>query len=55
MSNTNCSIIHILKGDTVNNFIHECTCVAIVHMGLYTSDIGWGRGLYIVHETVRRQ
>ena len=25
--------------------------VAIVHMGLYTSDIGWGRGFYIVHET----
>ena len=30
-------------------------CVAIVHMGLYTSDIGWGREFYIVHETVRRQ
>ena len=28
--------------------------VAIVHMGLYTSDI-WGRRLNIVHETVRRQ
>ena len=31
------------------------TCVAIVHMGLYTSDIGWGRWLNIVHETVCRQ
>ena len=29
--------------------------VAIVHMGLYTSDIGWGRGLNIVHKAVRRQ
>ena len=29
--------------------------VAIVHMGWYTSDIGGGRGLYIVHETGRRQ
>ena len=29
--------------------------VAIVHKGLYTSDIGWGRGFYIVHETVLRQ
>ena len=29
--------------------------VAIVHMGLYTSDIGWGRGFYIVQATVRRQ
>ena len=29
--------------------------VAIVHMGLYTSDIGWVRGINIVHETVRRQ
>ena len=24
-------------------------------MGLYTSDIGWGRWLNIVHETVRRR
>ena len=31
------------------------TFVAIVHMGLYTSDSGWGRGLNIVHETVRRR
>ena len=29
--------------------------VAIVHMGLYTSDIGGGRVFYVVHETVRRQ
>ena len=29
--------------------------VAIIHIGLYTSDIGWGRGFYIVHETVRKQ
>ena len=31
------------------------TSVVIVHIGLYASDIGWGRGFYIVHETVRRQ
>ena len=29
--------------------------VAIVHMGLYTSDISWVRGINIVHETVRIQ
>ena len=32
-----------------------CICVAIVNMGLYTTNIGWGRWLYIVHETVFRQ
>ena len=28
--------------------------VAIAHLGLYTSDIGWGQWVNIVHETVCR-
>ena len=35
---TNCTSTHYTL-DTI--------CVAIVHMGLYTSDSGWGRGLII--------
>ena len=31
------------------------TCVAVAHLGLYTSDIGWGQWVNIVHETVCRQ
>ena len=27
MSNTNCNINHILRDDTVNNFIYEYTCM----------------------------
>ena len=29
--------------------------VAIAHLGLYTSDIGLGQWVYIIHETVCRQ
>ena len=29
--------------------------VAIVHKGLYATNIGWGRWLNIVHKTVCRQ
>ena len=28
--------------------------VAIAHLGLYTSDIGWGQWVNIIHETVCR-
>ena len=30
------------------------TGVAIAHLGLYTSDIGWGQWVNIVHKTVCR-
>ena len=39
----------------VRGILFTYVYVAIVHMGLCTSDVGWGRGFFIVHETVRRQ
>ena len=28
------------------------TSVAIAHLGLYTSDIGWGQWVNIIHESL---
>ena len=39
----------------MTSICHPASCVAIVHMGLYTSDSGWERGLNIVHKAVRRR
>ena len=33
----------------------DCVFVASAHLGLYTSDIGWGQWVNIIHETVCRQ
>ena len=36
-------------------FFTMATSVAIAHLGLYSSDIGWGQWVNIVHKTVCRQ
>ena len=42
--------ITLLIRITALHWIFGNKVVAIVHIGLYTSGIGWGRGFYIVHK-----